>query len=268
MTNLPQPIEYSKQRILTTKQIAELYGTDNKTVAKNFERNRTRYVLGKHYYALEGQEKNTFLNQHQIDDGSKKAKTLYLWTEKGALNHAKSLGTDEAWDMYERLVDDYYRLKEQEKQSSQSGFLNNLWVARAQLFHKQTKIAADKFCVFRETTTDFFEIEMKGCGLPEKALPDGSIGRRWCTYAREVLLFDMSLVTEYEHHYPDKRGVQPAYLYPIEWLPAFRKWFKEVYIPLHLPEYLNYLKLPQEEIQKIMSGFGVSYQMKRMKKGK
>lgn len=33
---------------------------------------------------------------------------LYLWTEKGAFLHAKSLGTDKAWEVYEILVDSYF----------------------------------------------------------------------------------------------------------------------------------------------------------------
>ena len=37
--------------------------------------------------------------------------TLYLWTEKGAFLHAKSLGTDKAWEVYENLVDFYFNKK-------------------------------------------------------------------------------------------------------------------------------------------------------------
>lgn len=271
MTNLPQAIEYSNQRILTTKQIAEAYGTSVQILTNNFNRHKSRYTVGKHYYALEGDEKKQFLNLNPTGLGSKNAKTLYLWTQKGALLLAKLLGTDEAWEACEKLVDEYYRLATQEAQNQADspliGIANSLWVKRSQLFAEKNKIASDKYCVFRETSMDFLELDLKGCGFPEGALPDGSIGKRWCTYAREVLRFDMSLVTKYPHHYPDKRGVQPAYLYPIEWLPAFRKWFKEVYIPVHLPEYLNYLKVPQTDIQRIMLGFSVSYQIKA-KKGK
>ena len=36
----------------------------------------------------------------------------YLWTEKGALLHAKSLNTDKAWEVYDYLVDFYFRAKE------------------------------------------------------------------------------------------------------------------------------------------------------------
>nr|WP_019292877.1 hypothetical protein [Lactococcus petauri] len=47
-----------------------------------------------------------------MDAVGKFANQLYLWTEKGALLHAKSLGTDEAWDMYDILVDTYFKVQE------------------------------------------------------------------------------------------------------------------------------------------------------------
>ena len=64
--------------------------------------------MGKHYICLEDGEKRDFIDRHQIDDGSKKASKLYLWTEKGAFLHAKSLNTDTAWNVYDRLVDSYF----------------------------------------------------------------------------------------------------------------------------------------------------------------
>ena len=42
-----------------------------------------------------------------------RASHLYLWTEKGALLHAKSLNTDKAWEVYDYLVDFYFRVKEE-----------------------------------------------------------------------------------------------------------------------------------------------------------
>jgi hypothetical protein len=38
---------------------------------------------------------------------------MMLWTEKGALLHAKSLNTDKAWDVYNELVDTYFRKQQQ-----------------------------------------------------------------------------------------------------------------------------------------------------------
>lgn len=40
----------------------------------------------------------------QIDDLPMNLNKLYLWTEKGAFLHAKSLGTDRAWEVYGHLL--------------------------------------------------------------------------------------------------------------------------------------------------------------------
>ena len=103
-----QITEYKNIRVLTTQQIAEAYGSDTRVISNNFNRNKDRYVEGKHYICLEDSEKRNFVDHHQIDDGSKKASKLYLWTEKGAFLHAKSLNTDTAWEVYDRLVDNYF----------------------------------------------------------------------------------------------------------------------------------------------------------------
>lgn len=107
-----QVVETNNQRVLTTAQIAEQYGTDSKVISNNFNRNKTRYIEGKHYYCLTGEVKRDFLNRHQIEDGLR-ATNFYLWTEKGALLHAKSLNTDQAWQAYEVLVDTYFSVREQ-----------------------------------------------------------------------------------------------------------------------------------------------------------
>lgn len=107
-----QTTNYSNQRILTTAQIAEAYGVDTQTIYRNFSNNKDRYTEGKHYYCLKGKELKDFLNLHlqnsEVQNQSK-IRNLYLWTEKGALIHAKSLNTDHAWQAHEMLVDNYYR---------------------------------------------------------------------------------------------------------------------------------------------------------------
>jgi len=110
MDNLT-PVEYQGQRILTTSQLGESYKADTQLIVNNFNRNRDRYKEGKHYFPLEGEAKRLFIDQHQIELGSKNSKIIYLWTEKGAWLHAKSLNTDKAWEAYEMLVDDYYAIK-------------------------------------------------------------------------------------------------------------------------------------------------------------
>jgi phage regulator Rha-like protein len=114
MMNNLQVIEKDNQRVLTTNQIAESFGTESKIINRNFQRNSDRYTQGKHYFALSGEELKEFKGSRQFDDNLKFTSVLYLWTEKGAWLHAKSLNTDQAWDAYEMLVDDYYSIKQNE----------------------------------------------------------------------------------------------------------------------------------------------------------
>lgn len=104
--------------MLTTQQIAEAYGTDSKVISNNFNRNRERYVEGKHFICLEGDELKVFKTNHHFDESSKINK-LYLWTQKGAFLHAKSLNTDKAWEVYDHLVDSYFEKKQPLKLSTE-----------------------------------------------------------------------------------------------------------------------------------------------------
>jgi len=124
---LPQTVELKGIRVLTTKQIAECYGTTTAIIKKNFSNNRSRFKDGSHYISLTGDELKAFKNQvtenNLVQDNQVKkvhlvdgrASHLYLWTEKGALLHAKSLNTDKAWEVYDYLVDFYFRAKEKQE---------------------------------------------------------------------------------------------------------------------------------------------------------
>ncbi|WP_056992847.1 phage antirepressor KilAC domain-containing protein [Lacticaseibacillus saniviri] len=104
-----QPIEQQGQRVLTTEQIAELYGTTAETVKQNFKRNKEKFESGMHYFLLEGDElkifKNQVTNSHLV---AARTSHLYLWTRRGAARHSKMLGTDQAWDMFDSLEENYF----------------------------------------------------------------------------------------------------------------------------------------------------------------
>lgn len=100
MDNL-QVIEVKGQRVLTTRQIADCYGTDVKIINNNYARNKERYVIGKHFIPVEGDGLREIITHHQIEGELKRAHKAFFWTEKGALLHAKSLNTDKAWEVYD-----------------------------------------------------------------------------------------------------------------------------------------------------------------------
>lgn len=114
---LPQIVELKGIRVLTSKQLADEYGTTTDRIKQNFSCNRDRFVEGKHYISITGDELKLFKNQVGKNDlVASRTSHLYLWTEKGALLHAKSLNTDKAWQVYDYLVDFYFRAKEQESE--------------------------------------------------------------------------------------------------------------------------------------------------------
>lgn len=118
MQNL-QVIDLKGQRVLTTRQLAEAYGTEVKVIQNNFQRNKDRYVAGKHYIYMDRDELREVKTTHpQIKGELKRASRMHFWTEKGTLLHAKSLNTDKAWEVYDYLVDFYFRVKEERKQQT------------------------------------------------------------------------------------------------------------------------------------------------------
>ncbi len=103
------PLEFENQRIMTTKVLAEEYGTEENNIKNNFNNNKSRFVEGKHYFKLQGQELKEFKRLvNDIDEAIKFAPVLYLWTDRGAARHAKILDTDEAWNVYEELEENYF----------------------------------------------------------------------------------------------------------------------------------------------------------------
>ena len=103
-----QPLERENQRVMTTAVLAEEYGIIAQRITDNFNENKERFVEGKHYYCLVGEELKKFKTTLEFPVSLKKINKLYLWTQKGALLHAKSLNTDRAWDVYDILVDTYF----------------------------------------------------------------------------------------------------------------------------------------------------------------
>lgn len=103
------PITHNQIPVITTELLAQLYGTKIKNISDNFLNNTTRFVVGKHYFKIERNELREFKNRPEtIGLVGKNARSLILWTERGATRHAKMLETDQAWEVFEKLEDCYF----------------------------------------------------------------------------------------------------------------------------------------------------------------
>ena len=103
-------LEHNSIRVMTTEQLAEAYGCAPKQIQQNFNNNRVRFIAGKHFFVLEGQDLQTFrLQVENIElQISPKTRHLHLWTKRGAARHSKMLGTERAWDVFDELEESYF----------------------------------------------------------------------------------------------------------------------------------------------------------------
>ncbi|ELD6979500.1 ORF6N domain-containing protein [Salmonella enterica] len=104
-------VTYSSLPVITTELLAKLYDTDPVRIRQNYSRNNDRFVVGKHYFLLEGDELREF--KHRVSQSypvkiARNVRSLILWTERGAARHAKMLETDQAWEVFEKLEDCYF----------------------------------------------------------------------------------------------------------------------------------------------------------------
>lgn len=112
--NQMQIIEFYNQRLLTTEQLAEFYEATPKNIRDNFQNNRNKFIEGKHYFRLEGDDLKAFKNDTEnIGIVGSRVNQLILYTKRGASRHSKMLGTDRAWDMFDELEENYFNPKQQ-----------------------------------------------------------------------------------------------------------------------------------------------------------
>lgn len=106
-------INFRSIPVVTTEMLADFYGADVKNIQNNFLRNTSRFIEGKHFFKIVGQELREFKKSLTLlKMVSPNARALTLWTERGAARHAKMLDTDQAWDIFEQLEDCYFNRQE------------------------------------------------------------------------------------------------------------------------------------------------------------
>lgn len=105
-------VDHEGQRVLTTEQLAQAYGCEGSRISENFKRNEDRFIIGQHYFKLDGEELKDF-RLRSANCGlqiSSMTRSLYLWTRRGASRHCKMLGTDQAWEMFDQLEETYFNV--------------------------------------------------------------------------------------------------------------------------------------------------------------
>lgn len=101
------------------------------------------------------------------------------------------------------------------------------------------------FSIFKEMADMLVTLIRQDASLGPKFIPDISVGMAWGKHwANDNLDNVYGVRRRYEHNYPSYfpqaiSNPQPAYCYPDDALPEFRRWIREVYMVQALPKYLN-----------------------------
>lgn len=102
-------VEWNGERVITTVQLADVYGTDVNNVRNNYSNHKDRFEEGKHYFLLVGDSLRSFKSHiNDIDVVSRNTSQLYLWTRRGASRHCKILDTEKAWEQFDCLEENYF----------------------------------------------------------------------------------------------------------------------------------------------------------------
>lgn len=105
--------EYKGQRVVTFSDIDAVHGRPEGTARRNFSMNKERFKEGEHYFVVTPESlANSELYENRtngIEVSSPRGKALI--TEKGYLLLVKSFTDDLAWEVQDRLIDSYFKVK-------------------------------------------------------------------------------------------------------------------------------------------------------------
>lgn len=103
----------------------------------------------------------------------------------------------------------------------------------------QNSVPAGHFSILQEMTHILIApLDAYGYELPEKLVPDISMGRFLCSHLRKMLGVDTDALPTYIHEYPDGRKVA-AKAYPDEVLAEFRRIIREEWLPQRAAKYFQ-----------------------------
>lgn len=130
-------------KVLTTKQVAKTYNAKISEVLSVLE-DAEKAEEKTHYYYIKGDEWEWYVKSNGLKESTKRKKTQYLWTNRGALLIARKINTEDAWNGYDRLISGYF------KESSQRAY--NLKAPRKTTWYERHEQDIYDLCNFENMT--------------------------------------------------------------------------------------------------------------------
>lgn len=108
------------QKVMLARDVAEIHGTELKAINQNINRNIKRFRENVDIIDLKTQSLPvTELEQLGFTKQSvANSKNIYLLSERGYAKLIKIMDTDLAWEIHDKLIDEYFQLREQKEQQT------------------------------------------------------------------------------------------------------------------------------------------------------
>jgi hypothetical protein len=100
------PKAHRGERVVTLAEVDDVHGRPRGTAGRNFRQHRARFIEGRHYFEVRGDEIRRAGGRLHGSEAS-----VYL-TERGYLMLVKAFHDDLAWQVQEQLIDGYFRARE------------------------------------------------------------------------------------------------------------------------------------------------------------
>lgn len=102
------------KRCMSDKTIAEIHDITTRDVRKSISRNEIRFKENVDFIDLKRWESGDHLLQHLGYSNQQilQAEHIYLLSERGYAKLIKIMDTDLAWEIHDKLIDEYFELKE------------------------------------------------------------------------------------------------------------------------------------------------------------
>ncbi|HGS9152550.1 phage antirepressor KilAC domain-containing protein [Clostridioides difficile] len=178
--------EFKGERVITFKEIDLIHERVEGTAGRNFRENKKHFIEGADYFFVKPSDiGNNEIRRSEINNSG-----TYLITESGYLMLVKSLTDDLAWTVQRELVNNYFRVKENEQQpklpTTYKEALQQLLIEveekeQLQLENQVMKPKADYFdaLVERNLLTNIRDTA-KELGVKEKTFVSWLIEKKYC----------------------------------------------------------------------------------------
>lgn len=104
--------EFNGERVVSVKDIATLHHKELKHVNEVFKNNLKYFKEGEHFFIIRKNNSEVVSTDFKNLFNSNRQKEAFLFTEKGYLKLVKPFKDDLSWNIQDKLIDTYFKMKQ------------------------------------------------------------------------------------------------------------------------------------------------------------